>query len=214
MTASGSAGGTAGRLLLVCATANPSKVAEIQRILGDAVELLPRPGDVPDVVEDSGTLVGNARLKASAIARASGLPAIADDTGLEVDALGGAPGVDTASYAGAGATDVQNWTKLLADLAAGDPADRAARFRTVAMVAWPDGREVWAEGVCAGVIAPEHRGTHGFGYDSVFVPGDGDGRTFAEMTAGEKQALSHRGRAFASLLGELLASSPVEGDRA
>ena len=189
------------RLRLVCASANPGKVAELQEILGDVVELLPRPADVPDVVEDSGTLVGNARLKASAIASASGLPAVADDTGLEVDALGGLPGVDTAFFAGPGATDHDNRSKLLADLAAlGPDTTRRARFRTIAMVRWPGGDELWAEGTCDGQIAAAERGARGFGYDSVFVPVDGDGRSFAEMTADEKHALSHRGRAFAALL--------------
>jgi XTP/dITP diphosphohydrolase len=148
------------RLRLVCASANPGKVAELQEILGDVVELLPRPADVPDVVEDSGTLVGNARLKASAIAVASGLPALADDTGLEVDALGGLPGVDTAFFAGPDATDGDNRSKLLADLAAlGPQADRRARFRTIAMVRWPDGEELWAEGTCE-VRSPPKNAAH------------------------------------------------------
>lgn len=193
------------RLTVVCASANAGKVAEMQAILGDAVDLLPRPAHVPDIVEDAGTLVGNARLKAAAVAAASGLPAIADDTGLEVDALGGAPGVETASYAGPGASDADNWAKLLTDL--GASGSRQARFRTIAMVVWPDGSEVWAEGVCDGVIATEHRGSHGFGYDSVFVPASGDGRSFAEMSAFDKHALSHRGRAFAALLTQLAARS-------
>jgi XTP/dITP diphosphohydrolase len=186
---------------LVCATANPGKVAELRTILGDAVELLPRPDDVPPVVEDAGSLVGNARLKAAAIAKAAGRPAIADDTGLEVAALGGRPGVDTASFAGEGATDEENWSKLLTELSA--VADRRARFRTVAMVVWPDGRELYAEGTCDGEIAPGSRGGRGFGYDSVFVPAAGDGRSFAEMSAGEKDAVSHRGKAFAALLVKL-----------
>lgn len=196
------AGNAAARMLtLVCATANPGKVAELQSILAGVVELLPRPASVPPVVEDAGTLVGNARLKAAAIAAASGRPAIADDTGLEVAALGGAPGVDTASFAGEGASDEENWSKLLGELARLD--DRRARFRTVAMVVWPDGRELWAEGTCEGTIAPASRGGRGFGYDSVFVPADGDGRSFAEMSASEKDAVSHRGRAFAALVGKL-----------
>jgi XTP/dITP diphosphohydrolase len=192
------------RLRLVCASANPRKVAELQDILGEVVELLPRPADVPDVVEDSGTLVGNARLKASAIATASGLPAVADDTGLEVDALGGLPGVDTAFFAGPDATDHDNRSKLLADLAAlGPETGRRARFRTIAMVRWPGGRELWTEGTCEGQIAPEERGARGFGYDRVFVPVEGDGRSFAEMSSDEKHALSHRGRAFTALLERL-----------
>jgi XTP/dITP diphosphohydrolase len=187
---------------LVCASANASKVAEIAGILGGAIELLPRPADVPDVIEDAGTLIGNARLKATAIAGASGLPGLADDTGLEVAALGGQPGVETATYAGPGATDEENWSKLLAAL--GESTDRRARFRTIAMVVWPDGDELHAEGTCDGEIVRDARGDQGFGYDSVFVPVAGDGRTFAEMTRPEKQAISHRGKAFAALFQQLL----------
>ena len=188
-------------MTLVCATANPGKLAELRTILGDAIELLPRPADAPDVVEDSGTLVGNARLKAAAIASAAGRPAVADDTGLEVDALDGGPGVETATFAGPGASDADNRHRLLAEL--DGRADRAARFRTIAMVVWPDGDEVFAEGVCEGEIAATERGQRGFGYDSVFMPAAGDGRSFAEMTADEKHALSHRGKAFAALAGML-----------
>ena len=138
---------------LVCASANPDKVAEIRAILGDVVELMPRPAEVPDVVEDADTLEGNARLKAAAIVAATGEPAVADDTGLEVAALGGAPGVRTARFAGEDATYADNRRKLLASLDGVD--DRRARFRTVAMVVWPDGRELAVEGVCDGTIATE-----------------------------------------------------------
>ncbi len=186
---------------LVCASANPDKVAEIRDILGGRIELLPRPPGVPDVVEDADTLEGNARLKAEAVAAAAGAPAVADDTGLEVAALGGAPGVFTARYAGEAATYADNRAKLLAAL--DGVADRRARFRTVAMVVWPDGSELAAEGICDGTIAPAERGERGFGYDAVFVPDDGDGRTFAEMTEEEKHAVSHRGRAFTALVARL-----------
>ena len=186
---------------LVCASANPDKVAEIQAILGDVVELLPRPVGVPDVVEDADTLEGNARLKAEALVAATGAAAVADDTGLEVIALGGAPGVRTARFAGEGATYAENRAELLRALAGHD--DRRARFRTVAMVAWPDGRELAVEGVCDGTITAAERGARGFGYDAVFVPDDGDGRTFAEMSDADKHALSHRGRAFRALLAQL-----------
>jgi len=188
-------------ITLVCASANPDKVVEIQAILGEAVELLPRPADVPDVVEDSDTLIGNARLKAAAIAAATGTPAVADDTGLEVDALGGAPGVWSARYAGEDVTYADNRHKLLREL--NGVAERTARFRTVAMVVWPDGRELAVDGVCEGTITEVERGERGFGYDAVFVPADGDGRSFAEMTDAEKSAVSHRGRAFRSLLARL-----------
>ena len=191
---------------LVCATANPGKVAEIAGLLPEGWTLLPRPAAVGDVVEDAGTLVGNARLKARAILAAMGKPAVADDTGLEVAALNGAPGVDTAVYAGEGCTDADNRGKLLGALAGA--ADRSARFVTVVLVAWPDGSETIVEGVCDGRIAEAERGDRGFGFDPLFVPDDGDGRTFAQMSSEEKNAVSHRGRAFRALAAEL-AKSPA-----
>ncbi len=190
---------------LILASANPDKVAEIAAILGGAVELLPRPPAVPDVVEDADTLEGNARLKAVALVEATGLPAVADDTGLEVDALDGRPGVFTARFAGEGATYADNVAKMLADLAGLPPAQRTARFRTVALVRWPDGRELVAHGTVEGELATEARGDRGFGYDPLFIPADGDGRTFAQMSAEEKHAVSHRGRAFRALA-ELLSA--------
>lgn len=198
MTGTGATPG--GRPVLVCASANPHKVEEIAAVLGDAVTLLPRPADVPDVVEDADTFEGNARLKAVALCEATGRAAVADDTGLEVDALGGAPGVRSARFAGEPADDAANVAKLLTDLAAlpaGTP--RTARFRTVALVRRPDGTEVVAVGTVEGRITTAPRGTNGFGYDPVFVPDDGDGRTFAEMSGEEKNAVSHRGRAFRAL---------------
>ena len=132
---------------------------------------------------------------------ATGEPSVADDTGLEVAALDGAPGVRSSRYAGPSATYADNCEKLLRELAAGD--DRRGRFRTVALVRFPDGRELVAEGVVEGTIAREARGTAGFGYDPLFVPDEGDGRTFAEMAAAEKHALSHRGRAFRALAARL-----------
>jgi len=188
---------------LVLASANPDKVAEIAEILDGGVELLPRPPDVPDVVEDADTLEGNARLKALAVAEATGEGALADDTGLEVEALGGEPGVFTARFAGEGATYHDNVTKLLEVLDGFEAPERRARFRTVALARFPDGREVVAEGVVHGHIALVARGDGGFGYDPVFVPEEGDGRTFAEMTAAEKHAISHRGRAFRALAAQL-----------
>jgi XTP/dITP diphosphohydrolase len=159
------------------------------------VELVPRPATVPDVEETGDTLLDNARLKARALVAATGLPAVADDTGLEVAALGGAPGVHTARYAGPGATYEDNVAKLLGAMAGLSGADRRARFATVVVAAWPDGRELAAEGVVDGRIAASPAGDGGFGYDPVFVPDEGDGRTFAEMAPAEKHALSHRGRA-------------------
>lgn len=184
----------------VLATANPDKTREIQEILGDDVELLARPAEVPDVEETGDTLEANARLKARALVDATGVAAIADDTGLEVDALGGAPGVYSARYAGEGATYADNVAKLLEALA-GRP-DRSARFRTVAIAVWPDGSEIIAEGSVEGTIAREASGSGGFGYDPVFVPA-GAAVTFAEMTSEAKHAVSHRGRAFRALAARL-----------
>lgn len=185
----------------VLATANPDKAAEIVAVLEDAgapVELAPRPEDVPEVVEDGITLEDNARLKAVALCEATGQPAIADDTGLEVDALGGAPGVHTARFAGADATYADNVALLLRRLEDVPTEHRTARFATVAIARWPDGREIAAYGDVEGLIADAPRGDGGFGYDPVFVPSEGDGRTFAEMDD-EKHVLSHRGRAFRTL---------------
>ena len=186
---------------LVCASANPDKVAEIEFILSDVVDLLPRPTDVPDVVEDADTLEGNARLKAAAICEATSLPAVADDTGLEVLALDRAPGVYSARWAGEDCSYADNRDKML-DVLSGE-TDRRAVFRTCVLVRWPDGRELSVDGVCPGTISTQQRGERGFGYDAVFVPDDGDGRTFAEMTDAEKHAVSHRGKAFGNLLAAL-----------
>ena len=186
-------------LRVACASANPHKVAEIIDLMGGVVDLVPRPQDLADVVEDADTLEGNARLKAIAVCIAIELPALADDTGLEVDALHGAPGVITARFAGVGATDAQNRQKMLVELDGKDATQRTARFRTVALLRFPDGREIVAHGVCEGVIAMKEVGDRGFGYDALFIPADGDGRTFAQMTIEEKHDLSHRGRAFRAL---------------
>jgi XTP/dITP diphosphohydrolase len=193
-----------GSISLVLATANPDKAAEITAILATVphLVLLPRPSSVPEVEETGDTLVDNARLKARALCEATGLPAVSDDTGLEVDALGGAPGVYSARFAGEHATYADNVAKLLAELArvgADDPERRQAVFRCVAMVAYPDGREVWESGKVHGTITPEAMGGAGFGYDPVFAPDGFDGRTFAQMTAEEKHSISHRGRAFRAL---------------
>jgi len=193
---------TASNPRFVLATANPDKAAEIVAVLRDAgapAELTPRPPDVAEVEETGATLEENARLKAAALCAATGLPAIADDTGLEVDALGGAPGVYSARFAGPDATYADNVARLLERLAGVEPRNRTARFSTVAVAHWPDGREVAAIGEVDGTIAEAPRGAQGFGYDPVFVPTEGDGRTFAEMAAAEKHALSHRGRAFRTL---------------
>jgi XTP/dITP diphosphohydrolase len=191
---------------LVLASANPDKAAEIRSILAGAMgdlDLSPRPDTIADVDETGVTLLENARLKAAAIAAATGEAAVADDTGLLVDALDGAPGVRSARFAGEAATYADNVAKLLGELSGVAAARRTARFETVALVRWPDGREVAATGAVEGVIAAQPRGDGGFGYDPVFVPAEGDGRTFAELTPEEKHALSHRGRAFRALAAEL-----------
>jgi XTP/dITP diphosphohydrolase len=184
----------------VLATANPDKAREITEIIGDRIALIPRPDDVADVDETGATLLDNARLKAAALVAATGLPALADDTGLEVDALGGAPGVRSARYAGEPSDAAANVALLLANLAGNEGADgRRARFRTVAVAAWPDGTELVAEGTVEGWIAARPQGRAGFGYDPVFVPDEGSGATFAGMAAEAKHAISHRGRAFRAL---------------
>ena len=186
----------------VLATANPDKAKEIESIL-EGVTLLPRPTEVPDVEETGDTLVENARLKARALVEATGQAAVADDTGLEVDALGGAPGVYSSRYAGEHATYADNVAKLIEAMQDVVPEQRTARFVTIAIACFPDGREVVAEGSIAGTIAAVARGDNGFGYDPLFVPAQGDGRTFAEMSSEEKHALSHRGRAFRELAAAL-----------
>ncbi len=198
----------------VIASANPDKAREIVAVLTDealSLELVARPPEVPDVDEVGETLEDNARIKAVALCAATALPAVADDTGLHVDALGGAPGVHTARYAGEDATYTDNVEKLLGELDALPLEQRGARFATVAVARWPDGLEVAALGEVEGVITAAPRGDGGFGYDPVFVPLEGDGRTFAEMTDREKNALSHRARAFHTLAQGVRVVQETEG---
>lgn len=192
---------------IALATGNPGKAAEIAAVLAalEGLELVPRPEDLPEPEEDGATLLDNARIKAEAVMAATGEAAVADDTGLEVVALGGAPGVHTARYAGPHATFDDNIRRLLAELEG--VADRRARWRTVALVTLPGGGEIVGQGTCDGTITRARRGARGFGYDPVFVPDGGDGRTFAELTPEEKNAVSHRGRAFRDLAARL-ASPP------
>ena len=187
---------------IVCASANPHKVEELARLLPTWVDLVPRPSDIGDIDEDAPTLEGNAIIKAVEIANHASEWAIADDTGLEVDALNGAPGVRSARFAGEQATDSENRALLLVKL--DGVVNRSARFRTVVALVSSKGDIHFVGGECAGTIADSERGDNGFGYDSLFIPTDGDGRTFAEMTGPEKDAVSHRGRALAQLP-ELLA---------
>ena len=184
---------------LVVASANPDKVKEISSVLDGLVTLIPRPDHVPDVVEDGDTLEDNARLKAQAILKATGIAALSDDTGLSVDALGGEPGVHSARYSGENATYEENVEKLLQNLAGVPPRLRTARFKTVAMICYPDGSEIIATGVVEGMISESRKGDEGFGYDPVFVPYEGDGSSFAEMGE-EKHSFSHRGRALRNLV--------------
>jgi XTP/dITP diphosphohydrolase len=183
---------------LVLATANPHKTHEMRAILEQlGFRVHPRPSDVGDVDETAATLEGNALLKAHALVSATGMVAVADDTGLFVDALGGQPGVRSARYAGETATDNDNVVKLLVEL--GEGLERSARFRTVIAVVYPDGREVVVEGSLEGEIALAPRGSGGFGYDPVFAANDTPGRTLAELSPDEKNTMSHRARALRAL---------------
>jgi XTP/dITP diphosphohydrolase len=184
---------------LILATRNPGKIAELRRILdGIDVAGLEEFPDAPDVPETELTFEGNALLKARAIAAHTGLPAVADDSGLCVDALNGMPGVFSARWAGRHGDDQANLDLLLGQLTDVAAEHRGAQFVCVAAIAWPSGREQAVEGRMAGRVIDAPRGTNGFGYDPIFVP-DGESRTTAEMPPGEKDAISHRGRAFRAL---------------
>lgn len=185
---------------LVVASKNPDKIAEIEAVLDDTplVGEIVRGLDWPDVEETGATLEDNARIKARAVVEATGLPVLADDTGLEVAAIDGAPGVHTARFAGAGARYEDNVAKLLEVMGRID--QRQARFRTVVALAFPDGVEMVAEGNLDGEITHRPRGERGFGYDPVF---EVDGKTLAEMSSDEKNALSHRARAIRALVESL-----------
>lgn len=187
---------------IAVATRNPHKLREIGRLCaGWPVRLVTEPADGggwPDVEETGSTYVANALLKARAVAGAAGLPALADDSGIEVDALGGAPGPRSARYAGEAATDEQNLAALVRAIAGVPSAGRTARYRCVAAVAWPSGEEVWTEGVCEGTLLVTPRGARGFGYDPIFQPAGWE-QTMAELEDEEKDRISHRGRALRAL---------------
>lgn len=187
---------------VVLATRNEGKVPEIRHILeqhGAAVDLVSVTGfDVPDVTETGLTFTENALLKARAVAEATGLPAVADDSGISVEAMNGMPGVFSGRWSGRHGDDAANLALLLAQLADVPDGRRGAAFVCVAALVTPDGDEVVEEGRVTGRLLREPRGSGGFGYDPVFVP-DGETRTTAEMPAAEKNAISHRGRAFAAL---------------
>jgi len=194
---------------VVLATRNAHKVIELREILADLVEEIGLEvvgvtefPDVEDVVEDGVTFAENATLKAVAVARATGLPAIADDSGLAVDVLGGAPGIFSARWSGAHGSDRANVELLLSQL--GDVRDehRAAGFVCAAALAMPDGRVVVREGQVRGTLTRAPRGTNGFGYDPILLV-DGDKRTLAEYDNNEKNAISHRGVALRALAADL-----------
>jgi XTP/dITP diphosphohydrolase len=183
---------------IVLATANPHKVTEMSEILGDLdirVSTLAAFAPMQDVDETGSTLAENALLKAVAVQQHTGQAALADDTGLEVDALDGRPGVYSARYAGVSASYADNVEKLLRELEQVPMHLRTARFRTVIALLDRPSDPVFFEGVVEGHIGIHPTGTFGFGYDPVFIPSDGDGRTFAQFEAHEKNAISHRGRA-------------------
>lgn len=191
------------KTILVLATRNQGKTREIRNFLeGHPVEIrnLNDFGPIPEVVEDGATFEENAYKKAHFTAKILGLPALADDSGLEVDALNGEPGVYSARYAGPHATDDENNAKLLAKLS--DIRNRTARFRCSLSLAVPSGPALTYESTCEGLIAEAPRGTNGFGYDPLFYYPD-SGKTFGEMTLEEKSAVSHRGKAFMELKGEM-----------
>lgn len=197
-----------GRILL--ATRNGHKVAEVQRILGAAglgAEILPLPADAPDVAETESTFAGNALLKARAIAEWAGLPAIADDSGLCVDALNGMPGVLSARWAGRHGDDRANLELVLAQMVDVPDGRRGAQFVCAAAWVVPGSHEHVVEGVLEGSLAREARGSNGFGYDPIFRP-DGYALTTAELRPGEKDAISHRGQAFRTLAGVMAGGAP------
>jgi XTP/dITP diphosphohydrolase len=194
---------------VVLATRNHHKVEELRAILADVCDELGLDivgaddvEDAPEVVEDGVTFEANARLKAEALARHTGLPSLADDSGLAVDVLGGAPGIFSARWAGYHGDDRANLELLLAQLADVRDADRGAAFVCAAVLALPDGTVRATEGRMPGRLAREPRGTNGFGYDPILVV-EGDTRHSAELSPEEKNAVSHRGKAFRALVPHL-----------
>lgn len=193
-------------LKLVLASRNRKKIRELETFLSEissdiAILSLDDIGFEDEIVEDGDSFAANARIKAS-VPAGLGYIGIADDSGLEVDALNGAPGVYSARYSGEGATDAKNNEKLLAALSDLPDELRTARFRTVICLCCPDGRELLCEGVCEGRILREPRGENGFGYDPLFYY-EPFGRTFAELTSEEKNRISHRGTAMRRLAEKL-----------
>jgi XTP/dITP diphosphohydrolase len=202
---------------LLVATNNPGKIREYRELLAGvpvAIAFPAQVGLVLDVSESGQTFEENARIKATAYVQASGLATLADDSGLEVDALGGSPGVQSARYAGPGASDADRVRKLLAALADVPEGMRAARFRCVVALARPGGAVLTAEGACEGTIGMVSRGTHGFGYDPIFVVAGYGGLTMAELPPDVKNRISHRARALEAarqILAQLLEIPPDPG---
>jgi XTP/dITP diphosphohydrolase len=195
---------------LVFATRNAGKLTELRQLLADLPELevlSARDLALPEVEEDGDTFLANAMKKARDVSRATSLPALADDSGLEVDALGGAPGVHSARYAGPEQDDARNNQRLLAELAGVPPEQRTARFRSALALADATGpladRVVTTEGTCEGIILDAPRGTGGFGYDPLFYAPE-LGQTFAQAGVGPKNHLSHRARAMAAMRPKIL----------
>ena len=196
--------------LVAIASRNPGKIREIRTICSAWPVRWITPDDHhgpwPDVDETGETYLENAVAKARAVVEALGVPALADDSGIEVDALGGAPGPRSARYAGEDATERQNLDRLIEALAGTPWERRTARYRCVAVLARPGGPHLWGEGVCEGTLIDRPHGAGGFGYDPIFVLA-GSARTMAELSAEEKDRISHRGKALRALE-EILARDP------
>lgn len=191
---------------MVIATTNAGKITEVRQILAGLPLVLLTADDIggwPEIAETGSTYRQNALIKGRTVAELTGIATLADDSGIEVDALGGAPGVYSARFAGPGASDADNNALLVSQLQGVPLTSRGARYRCVAVVVTPGGREIDGEGTCEGHIGFEPRGSGGFGYDPWFVPA-GQTRTMAELSAEEKDAISHRGQAFRNLAKHLM----------
>ena len=201
------------RQTLVLATHNPDKQTEMNAVLSDLgldVIGLDQYPEIDDIPENGTTLLENALIKARAVHLKTGFPALADDTGLEVDALHGEPGVYSARFAGEDATYQDNVKKLLSVMAGVSRQNRTARFRTVVALIDSD-TELWTEGIIEGLITREQRGAGGFGYDPIFEAAD-TGKTFSEMSATQKNEISHRARALQKMRKKLITIFEEKGE--
>ncbi len=193
---------------VVVATGNAHKVTEIEAILapvmpGTSFYALGELGDFPEPVENGDSFTENAIIKAQAACEQTGLPAVADDSGLVVDALSGEPGIMSARWAGVHGDDARNNAKLMREMEGVVDEDRTARFHSSVVLIYPDGSVLTGEGDCEGMIGREPKGENGFGYDPLFWPAETPGRTMAELEPAEKNAISHRGYALADLARQL-----------